>query len=174
MSPTVAKGQKMAEFQIRPARQDDSDLILALLHELAVYEKLTDKFKITPAIVARDYFGERPLIHCDLLFEGDAPAGIAAWCWNYGSFAAARSLYLEDLFVRPQFRGRGYGKALLQHLAQTAVKAGADHMEWSVLPWNTPSIVFYEFLGAERMTDWLIYQLSGDALQKLAKNRITD
>lgn len=157
----------MAQLQIRPAKPQDTDLILALLYELAVYEKLTDKFKITPAIVARDYFCERPLIHCDLAFEDDTPVGIAAWCWNYASFAAARSLYLEDLFVRPQFRGRGYGKALLQHLAQTAVKAGAVHMEWSVLPWNTPSIEFYEMLGAEKMTDWLIYQLSGEALHKL-------
>lgn len=157
----------MLDFQIRPARADDADLILALLGELAAYEKLTDKFKITPAVIARDYFGERPLIHCDLAFEGNAPAGIATWHWKYGSFAASRSLYLEDLFVRPQFRGCGYGKKLLAHLAQTAVKAGAAHVEWSVLPWNTPSIEFYERLGAERMVDWLIYQLSGDALQKL-------
>jgi GNAT superfamily N-acetyltransferase len=157
----------MAQFQIRPAKADDADLILALLHELAVYEKLTDKFSITPAVIARDFLGERPLIHCDLAVEDDAAAGIATWCWNYASFAAARSLYLEDLFVRPQFRGRGHGKRLLEHLAQTALKAGAVQMEWSVLPWNTPSIEFYERLGAERMTDWLIYQLSGDALQRL-------
>jgi GNAT superfamily N-acetyltransferase len=157
----------MAEFHIRPAKMDDTDLILALLHELAVYEKLEDKFKITPAIVARDYFCERPLIYCDLLFEGDTPCGIAAWHWTYSSFAAARALYLEDLFVRPQYRGRGYGKALLEHLAQTAVKAGAVRMEWSVLPWNRPSIEFYELLGAERMTDWHIYRLSGDALHTL-------
>jgi GNAT superfamily N-acetyltransferase len=157
----------MAQYVIRAAKSDDADLILALLHELAVYEKLTDKFKITPEIIARDYFCEQPLIHCDLVFEGETPAGIAAWQWNYSSFAAARVLYLEDLFVRPKFRGRGYGKALLEHLAQRAVKAGAARMEWSVLPWNTPSIDFYEFLGAERMTDWLIYRLSGDALQTL-------
>lgn len=157
----------MQVFQIRSARLDDADLILALLHELAVYEKLTDRFKITPDVIIRDYFGERPLIYCDLAFEGDVPAGIATWHWKYGSFAAARSLYLEDLFVRPQFRGRGYGKALLQHLAKTAVKADANQMEWSVLPWNTPSIEFYELLGAQKMTDWLIYQLSGDALHKL-------
>jgi GNAT superfamily N-acetyltransferase len=157
----------MAEFQIQPAKADDTDVILALLRELAVYEKLTDKFKITPAIIARDYFCERPLIYCDLLFAGDAPAGIATWHWTYSSFAAARALYLEDLFVRPQYRGRGYGKALLAHLAQTAVKAGAERMEWSVLPWNTPSIEFYELLGAERMIDWHIYRLTGAALQKL-------
>src|ERR1700744_2870850 len=167
MSRSVAKERKMAEFHIRCASANDTDLILALLHELAVYEKLTDKFKTTPDVSARDYFGERPLIYCDLAFEGDAPAGIATWHWKYASFAAARSLYLEDLFVRPQFRGRGYGKALLRHLAQTAVKADAVRMEWSVLPWNTPSIEFYELLGAQRMTDWHIYRLTGDALRNL-------
>jgi diamine N-acetyltransferase len=157
----------MAQFLIRPAKAGDADLILGLLHELAVYEKLTDKFKITPEVIARDYFCEHPLICCDLIFEGDTPAGIAAWRWTYSSFAAARALYLEDLFVRPQFRGRGYGKALLEHLAQRAVKADAVRMEWSVLPWNTPSIEFYELLGAERMVDWHIYRLAGEALHKM-------
>ncbi len=97
----------MAEFLIRRAKADDADLILALLYELAVYEKLTDVFKITPAVIARDYFCEQPLITCDLLFEDGAPAGIAAWHWTYSSFAAARSLYLEDRCWRPQGRGRG-------------------------------------------------------------------
>lgn len=157
----------MAQFLIRPAKAGDAALILALLYELAAYEKLTDKFKITSQIVERDYFCDRPLIHCDLLFEGDAPVGIATWHWTYSSFAAARTLYLEDLFVRPQYRGRGYGKALLAHLAKTAVKADAARMEWSVLPWNTPSIEFYELLGAERMTDWHVYRLTGDPLHKL-------
>jgi GNAT superfamily N-acetyltransferase len=158
----------MAQFHIRRAKSDDADLILALLYELAVYEKLEDIFKITPAVLIRDYFCEHPLVYCDLIFEGDVPAGIASWRWTYSSFAAARALYLEDLFVRPQFRGRGYGKALLEHLAQIAVKAEAVRMEWSVLPWNKPSIEFYELLGAERMIDWHIYRLSGDALHKLS------
>src|ERR1700744_6310861 len=167
MSRSVAKERKMAEFHIRCASANDTDLILALLHELAVYEKLTDKFKITPQVIARDYFCDQPLIYCDLIFEGDVPAGIATWRWTYSTFAAARALYLEDLFVRPQFRGRGYGKALLEHLARTAVKGEAVRMEWSVLPWNTPSIEFYESLGAERMTEWHIYQLSDGALNRL-------
>lgn len=157
----------MAEFLIRPAQAEDADVILALLYDLAVYEKLTDRFKITPQIIARDYFCENPPIFCDLLFEGGTPAGIAAWHWTYSTFAATRALYLEDLFVRPQFRGRGYGKALLAHLARRAKKADAVYMEWSVLPWNKPSIEFYELLGAERMTEWHIYQLSGEALGRL-------
>ena len=98
----------MAESLIRAAQAKDAEIILALLHELAVYEKLKDKFKITSQVITRDYFCERPLIHCDLLFEEGAPVGIATWHWTYSSFAAARTLYLEDLFVRPQYRGRGY------------------------------------------------------------------
>lgn len=156
-------------MNIRSANAADTDVVLTLLRALADYEKLTHKFLIDAETLKRDFFCERPLAYCDLLFEGDEPAGIATWFWNYSSFAAARALYLEDLFVQPRFRGRGYGKALLQHLARTAVKHDALRMEWSVLPWNTPSIDFYESLGAEKMTDWLIYRLSGDALQRLGR-----
>jgi GNAT superfamily N-acetyltransferase len=157
----------MSAFAIRAAKPGDAELIRTLLCELAEYERLTHKFTITLETLKRDFFSDRPLAYCDLLFEGDEPAGVATWFWNYSSFAAARALYLEDIFVRPKFRGRGYGKALLQHLAKTAIAVQAVRMEWSVLPWNTPSIDFYESLGAEQMTDWLIYRLSGAALQKL-------
>jgi len=139
-----------------------------LLHELAVYEKLTDKFRITRAVIARDYLGARPLIECDLAFDGDEPVGIATWYWTYASFAAARGIYLEDLFVRPQFRGRGIGKALLAGLARRALKGGAGRVEWSVLDWNKPSIDFYESLRARRGDGWLIYRLEGEALEDLA------
>lgn len=154
-------------FAIRPARPGDEDLVLALLGELAEYEKLTDKFKITREVIARDFLGERTPLRVDLLHEHDAPAGIATWYFTYASFAAARGIYLEDLFVRPQFRGRGYGKALLAHLARQAAQTGAIRIEWSVLDWNRPSIDFYESLGAERPRDWFTYRLSGDALARL-------
>jgi len=153
---------------IRAAKAGDEELILALLHELAVYEKLTDKFRITRAVIARDYLCERPLIECDLAFEADRPVGIATWYWTYGSFAAARGIYLEDLFMRPEFRGRGYGKALLAGLAKRALKGGAGRVEWSVLDWNKPSIDFYEQLGARRGDGWLVYRLEGEALEDLA------
>lgn len=153
---------------IRPARPGDEDVILSLLRALADYEKLLDKFHVTKAVILRDYLGAQPRIQCDLAFDRDTPVGIATWYWTYGTFDARRGIYLEDLFVPPEFRGKGYGKALLAHLAKTAVKNGGGKVEWSVLPWNQPSIDFYEGLGATQMKDWLIYRLTGEALEELA------
>lgn len=154
-------------FTIRAARNGDQDLILALLRELAVYEKLTDKFKINREIVARDFIGEDALLKVDLLHEDDKAAGIATWYFTYNSFAASRGVFLEDLFVRPEFRGCGYGKALIAHLAKQAVKTSGHKVEWAVLDWNQPSIDFYEGIGAERVRGWHIYGLTGEALAKL-------
>ena len=156
-------------YAIRSARAGDEDVIVALLHDLAEYEKLLDKFHVTRDVVARDYLSAQPLCQCELAFDGDEAAGIATWRWTYASFAAARSIYLEDLFVRPAFRGRGYGKALLAHLAKTAAEAGAARVEWQVLDWNKPSIDFYEGIGARPVGGWLTYRLEGDALEKAAK-----
>jgi GNAT superfamily N-acetyltransferase len=155
-------------LSIRPARTGDEDTIFSLLHALAEYEKLLDRFHVTKAVIARDYLCAQPRIQCDLAFEGGKPVGVATWYWNYSSFTAERGIYLEDLFVPPEFRGKGYGKALLAHLAKTAVKNGGGKVEWSVLPWNKPSIDFYEGLGAKQMTDWLIYRVTGEALEDLA------
>lgn len=154
---------------VRAAKPGDEDLILTLLFELAEYEKLTAKFKITREIVARDFIGEHAPLKVDLLYGGDEPAGLATWYFTYNSFAASRGVFLEDLFVRPPFRGRGYGKALITHLAKQAVKAGGNKVEWAVLDWNKPSIDFYESLGAERTDGWYIYSLSGDALERLGR-----
>ncbi len=154
-------------FTLRASRPGDEDLILTLLAELAEYEKLSDKFKITREIIARDFIGEHAPLRVSLLHENDAPAGIATWYFTYASFAAARGIFLEDLFVRPQYRGRGYGKALLAHLAQQAMQTGATRVEWSVLDWNKPSIDFYESLGAKRLDGWFTYRLDGEALGRL-------
>ena len=154
-------------FTIRPARKGDEQTILALLTELAEYEKLLDKFRITLDVIRRDYLGERPLLNCDLAFDGDEPAGSASWYWTYSSFAAKRAVYLEDLYVRPDFRGKGYGKALLAHIARSAVAAGAESVDWSVLDWNKPSIDFYEGLGARAVKGWYVYRLQDAALKKL-------
>jgi len=164
----------MADFTIRAAKNGDQDLILALLYELADYEKLLDRFHVTKDVVLRDYFGEAPLCHCDLAFEGDAPAGIATWYWIYNSFAAKRCIYLEDLFVRPAFRGKGYGKTLLTYLAKAATDAGAGGVQWAVLDWNKPSIDFYDSLGARRVDGWYTYRLEGEALKGVAQSRQTE
>ena len=159
----------MDEFSIRRGRSGDEALILQLLVELAEYEKLLEKFHINEDVIRRDYLCAQPLLNCDLAFEGKDAAGIATWYWNYSSFAAKRAIYLEDLYVRPNVRGRGYGKRLLAHLAQTAVAAGAHSVEWSVLDWNKPSIEFYDSLGAKPVTGWTVYRLVGEALEKLGR-----
>ena len=158
----------MAELHIRRARAGEEGVILSLLRDLADYEKLLHRFHITEDVIRRDYLSAQPLLNCDLAFADATPVGIATWYWTYASFAATRGLYLEDLFVRPEFRGKGYGKTLLSHLAKTAVAAGASRVEWQVLPWNAPSIEFYELLGAERLSDWYVYRLTDAPLKKLA------
>jgi GNAT superfamily N-acetyltransferase len=157
----------MSELSIRRAHAGDEALIVALLRELADYEKLLDVFHITEDVVRRDYLGAQPLVQCDLAFEGEEPVGVMTWYWTYSSFAAKRSIYLEDLFVRKAARGRGHGKALLVHLARTGAQVGAHRVEWSVLDWNTPSIEFYDSLGARPVQGWYVYRLEGDALKKL-------
>lgn len=158
----------MANFTIRRARNGDEELVLTLLRELADYEKLLDRFHITKEIIIRDYFRELPLLNCDLAFEDEKPVGCATWYWTYHSFAARRGIFLEDLFVRPQTRGKGYGKALLSHLAKTALGNGGGQVEWEVLDWNQPSIDFYESIGAKRQGGWHTYRLENEALKKMA------
>jgi GNAT superfamily N-acetyltransferase len=160
----------MGTFEIRAAKNGDEVLVVTLLRELAEYEKLLDRFRITPEIVARDYLNERPLLFCDLAFEGEKPAGIATWFWTYSSFAAARKIFLSDLFVRPQFRGLHYGKALLTHLAKTALAHDGIGIDWEVLDWNRPSIDFYDSLGATPNAGWIGYGISGHALTRLANS----
>jgi GNAT superfamily N-acetyltransferase len=159
----------VSDFLIRAGRKGDEEAIYLLLYDLAAYEKLLDRFKITRDVIARDYLSEHPLCHVDVAFEGDKPVGVMSWYWIYTSFAAARGIYLEDLFVRPEFRGKGYGKKLLAHLAKRAVEAKASRVEWAVLDWNKPSIEFYELLGARRHDGWFTYRLTDDALASLAK-----
>jgi GNAT superfamily N-acetyltransferase len=142
--------------------------MFTLLRELATYEKLLDRFTTDPAAVARDFFGPGKVAQCDLAFEGDEAVGIVTYYWTYGSFAAARGLFLEDLFVRPAFRGRGHGKVLLRHLANRAVAQGAVKLEWLVLDWNEPAIEFYSRIGARPVEDWITYRLKGEALERLA------
>ena len=158
----------MTDFFIRQAGSGDEEIVVGLLRALAEYERLLDRFHITADVIRRDYLCERPLLFCDLLFEADTAAGIATWHWTYGSFAAARKIYLADLFVRPEFRGRHYGQALIGSLASRVLAAGGLGIDWEVLDWNKPSIDFYDGIGAQPIQGWRAYSLSGDALKRAA------
>ena len=152
---------------IRPARPTDSALIFDLVRELADYEKLSAEVDATPDAIAAALFGATPRVFCDIAeWEGEA-VGMAIWFFNFSTFRGRHGIYLEDLFVRPAFRGRGVGKALMARLAQRCIDDGLARFEWSVLDWNAPSIAFYEGLGAIPQGDWSIYRLSGKALADL-------
>jgi GNAT superfamily N-acetyltransferase len=155
---------RMSDFVIRAAMPSDAAAIMSLLTELAAYEKLLDHFFLNEELVRRDMFGAA--CHCDLAFQEDEPVGIATWFWTYKSFRARRGLFLEDLYVRPDRRGRGLGKRLLAHLADKA-RATGGFLEWQVLDWNTPSIAFYKSLGAKPAENWLTYRLEGESLERL-------
>jgi len=155
----------MSEFSVRSAVATDAAIIVALIRELAEYEKLEAGFALDDAAAARDMLGT--VCHTELALVEGAAVGIAAWYWIYKSFGAARGLFVEDLYVRPAFRGRGLGRALLAHLAAKASGVGG-FMEWQVLDWNAPSMEFYKSLGASPRHGWVSYRLKGEALRKLA------
>ncbi|HEY4076368.1 MAG TPA: GNAT family N-acetyltransferase [Rhizomicrobium sp.] len=155
----------MTEFIIRPASAADAPAIVALLRELADYEKLLHRFHLTEVVAARDMTGSA--CHTDLAFAEREAVAIATWGWIYKSFAACRGIFLEDLYVKPDHRGRGIGKTMLLALAAKAHQAGG-FLEWQVLDWNTSSIAFYKSLDAVMMPDWITCRLEGAALGKAA------
>jgi len=143
---------------------------MAFIRDLAAYEKLLDDVIATPADIERALFASQPRVFCDIAEWDGAPAGFALWFYNFSTFRGRHGIYLEDLFVKPVFRGNGIGKALLVGLAQRAVKEGCARVEWSVLDWNEPSINFYKSLGAVPLDEWTIFRLTGDALQSLGRS----
>lgn len=153
---------------IDPARPEDADLIVALVSELAEYERLLHEVRLTPDDVVRDLFGPRPYAEAVIARAGGQAVGFALWFHNYSTFAGRPGLYLEDLYVRPAFRGHGYGEALLRYLARLAVERNCARFEWAVLDWNAPAIAFYRKLGAQPMADWTVQRVTGAALQALA------
>nr|AIA15796.1 Acetyltransferase (GNAT) family [uncultured bacterium] len=157
----------MSPSAIRKARPDDAALVCKLLYELAEYEKLAANFALTEDMVRRDMLTPNTTCHCALGFAAGEPVGIATWFFTYRSFRARRNLYVEDLFVRPQFRGQGHGKALLAWLAREATAIGAG-MEWQVLDWNLPAIAFYRGIGAAPLENWITYRLEDQAVAALA------
>ena len=158
----------MSAIAIRGARAGDEAIVVDLLRELAEYERLMRKFRLTLEDVTRDFLGAAPVMSCDLAFADEAPAGIMTWYPTYSSFTAVRGIYMEDFYVRPSLRGKGIGRAMVADLARRACASGAMKIEWAVLTWNKPSIAFYENLRAERVDDWHIYRLVGEALAALA------
>jgi GNAT superfamily N-acetyltransferase len=159
----------MSSIAVRPAARDDSALIASLVRELADYERLSHEVEASEAMLADALFGPSPRVFCDIVECDGAAAGFALWFYTFSSFRGRHGLWLEDLFVRPAFRGRGLGKALLAHLARRCVAEGLGRFEWSVLDWNAPSIAFYEAQGATIMQEWKICRMSGAALEDLAR-----
>ena len=156
---------------LRPATCADLPLILELIHALAEYEKLSGEVTATKAQLECTLFpsgGNAPAAHCVLAYSEGVPTGFALYFFNYSTFLAKPGLYLEDLFVKPEFRGAGIGKALLLQLAKIANARGCGRMEWSVLDWNEPAKGFYRSLGAEQKDDWRIFRLTGEALKQYA------
>lgn len=158
----------MPSIRIVPAQPSDAPLILDFIKALAEYEKLAHAVTATEERVRETLFGPKPSAETVLAYDGDACAGFALFHPIYSTFLAQPGLYLEDLYVKPEFRGKGIGLALLRHLANTAVDRGCYGVKWQVLDWNEPSIEFYKKLGAEPARDWITYRLSGDALLRLA------
>jgi GNAT superfamily N-acetyltransferase len=160
----------MSETPIRIERATERDvpLILELIQGLAVYEKLAHEVTATEAGLRETLFGARPAADVIIAYAGDTPAGFALFFPNYSTFLGKPGLYLEDLFVRPEYRGQGLGLALMKRLAQIAVERGCGRFEWSVLDWNEPAIKFYESLGAKLMDGWSIVRVNGEALTMLA------
>lgn len=155
-------------FRICPARPADCGILVELIGALAEYEKLSHQVFATEAQLRAELFCERPVIEAVIGWEGERAVGFALFFHNFSTFLTRRGIYLEDLFVVPQARGRGYGKALILHVARLAVERGCGRFEWAVLDWNRPAIDFYESLGATVLPDWRICRLTGEALARCA------
>jgi len=156
-------------LSIRPATREDASLIVEFVRALAEYERDPKAAVATEQDFLRDGFGPEPKFHVVFAEWGSKPAGMAFYFYNYSTWQGRPGLYLEDLFVKPEFRGKGIGKALLLHLAKVAVENNCGRYQWQVLDWNTPAIDFYKSLGAEIMKEWLTMRVDGEALQRMAK-----
>ena len=155
-------------FEIRPARVQDVPFILELIRDLATYERAPNEVTATREQLIDVLFGERPAAEVLLVFEGKSPVGFAVYFYNFSTWLGRPGLYLEDLFVKPDKRGKGYGRALLVELAKIARNRECGRMEWAVLNWNEPAIKFYRTLGARPMDEWTVFRLTRDEIATLA------
>lgn len=158
---------------IRHAVPGDAALIFAFVRELAAYEKLSHEVAADEAALSEALFASQPRVFCDIAERDGAPAGFALWFHTFSTFEGRHGIHLEDLFVRPQFRGEGIGRALVERLARRCVDEGLARFEWSVLKWNAPAISFYETLGAVAMDGWTVYRTDGDALARLGVQTVS-
>jgi len=154
--------------EIRPVTANDVPLLLALIHELAQYERLAHEVETTEDSLRDALFGARSVAEALIAEIDGRPVGYAIFFRNFSSFTGRPGIYLEDVYVQPVSRGQGVGKRLLAHVARLAVERGCARFEWAVLDWNEPSIEFYKSLGARAMSEWTIYRLTGAELEKLA------
>lgn len=164
----------MSSFEIRPVRREDCATVRELIFALARYERLEDQCKATVEQLEEELFGPKSVIRCVLAWEKDdagveTPVGFALYFFNFSTFLTKRGLYLEDLFVKEEYRGKGYGKALIKYLAREAVREGCGRFDWVVLDWNQLAIDFYERMGARILQDWRICRLEGVSLEKAAQ-----
>jgi GNAT superfamily N-acetyltransferase len=156
-------------FRIRPASEDDVGLVLTFVRELADYERLRHLVSATEDGLREALFGAQPGAEVLLAFEGDTAVGFAVYFHNFSTFLGRKGLWLEDIFVKPEHRRKGYGRRLLLHVARIAHERGCGRFEWSALDWNTPAWDFYKSLGAVPLEDWTIFRVTGEALQRLAR-----
>ena len=157
-------------LQIRDAVETDIPLILSLIQDLATYERAPNDVSATEEQLRKVLFGQKRSAEVLLAFERETPAGFAVFFHNFSTWLGKPGLYLEDLFVKPELRGKGYGRALLVHLAKIARDRGCGRMEWAVLDWNEPAIQFYNKLGARPMDEWTVFRLKADGITRLAES----
>src|SRR5438132_3177058 len=157
-------------FEIRPARVEDVPVILGLIRELATYERAPNEVTATEEQLVDVLFSEKPVAEVLLAFEKETPVGFALFFYNFSTWLGRPGLYLEDLFVNPEKRGKGYGRALLVDLAKIAYDRACGRMEWAVLDWNEPAIKFYRSLGAKRLEEWTVFRVTRDGIAELAKS----
>ena len=164
-----AEKSDLPRFAIRRATLADVGTILNLIRDLATYERAPNQVTATEEQLVDVLFGKKPAAEVLLAFEDEEPVGFAVYFYNFSTWLGRAGLYLEDLFVRPEHRGKGYGRALLVELAKIARDRGCGRMEWAVLDWNEPAIEFYRKLGAKPMNEWTVFRLNADGIAKLAE-----
>ena len=162
------------QFEIRPAHVKDVPIILELIRDLATYERAPNQVTATEEQLVKVLFGERPAAEVLLAFEGQSPVGFAVFFYNFSTWLGRPGLYLEDLFVKPENRGKGYGRALLIELAKIARDRKCGRMEWAVLDWNESAIKFYRSLDATPMHEWTVFRLTRDGIARLADSGRVD